>query len=227
MEDIIIYYINLKKDIKRNSHMISILNELNINFERIEGINGYDINLNKKYTVIHTDKFPMTRGQYGCYLSHIKCYKKFIESKYKYLIILEDDVILNKNFKESIIYLFNNYSKFLSNIDFLYLSRSNTFKEYQYKIRENYYNDDFIYSPETCGYGFFSYFLTKNGASKLLNIINKAKIHYDKINIFVPVDVMDTWTHYGKRINILLNVYALKEEITTFASMGSNTEEIH
>ena len=85
MDNLIIYYINLKKDIERNSFIKKNLDELNIKYERIEAINGNDINIEKKYTVINTDDFIATNGQIGCYLSHIKCYEKFIESKYEYL----------------------------------------------------------------------------------------------------------------------------------------------
>jgi glycosyl transferase family 25 len=118
MDNLIIYYINLGKDIERNSKIKNVLDKLNIKYERIEGINGNDIHIEKKYTVLHTSEFPMTRGQYGCYLSHMKCYEKFIKSKYEYLIILEDDVILRDNFIESITSLFQNYNKLLKNIDF-------------------------------------------------------------------------------------------------------------
>lgn len=229
MDNLIIYYINLKKDIERNSYIKKNLDELNIKYERIEAINGNDINIEKKYTVIYTNDFIATKGQIGCYLSHIKCYEKFIESKYEYLIILEDDVDLNNNFKNSIIILFNCYSNIIKSSDFIYLSRSQVMKDYQYKINLQKYNDEFIYSPDIFGYGFHSYFLTKNGAKNLLNIINDAKIIYDNINIFVPIDVLETWYNFGKtnkKNEIILNVYALKEELTTIRNIGSNTEHI-
>lgn len=229
MDNLIIYYINLKKDIERNLKIKNTLDKLNIKYERIEGINGSDINIKKKYTIINCNKHPMTKGQYGCYLSHIKCYKKFIDSNYKYLIILEDDVILHDNFKNSITYLFNNYYQLIKKkIDFIYLSRSNVIKT-QYEVNNDYFNDDFIYSPKICGYGFHSYFLTKKGAKKLLNIINDAKIHYDKYDLFVPIDVLDTWYNFGKtnkNNKIILNIYALKKMLSYAGTMGSNTNNI-
>ena len=215
MDKLIIYYINLEKDTIRNSKIKIVLDNLHIKYKRIEGINGNDINIEKKYTVVNTDKWPMTKGQYGCYLSHIKCYEEFIKSEYEYLIILEDDAILYDNFKNSITKLFDSYNKLLKNTDFIYLSRSDAVVfENKYSVNTEYYNDEFIYSPIQCGYGFYSYFLIKEGAKKLLEIINKAKIQYDTYNIFVPIDVLDTWHNFGKNNKILLNIYALKEQIS-------------
>lgn len=229
MDDLIIYYINLDKDIERNSNMKNMLDKLNIKYERIQGINGSDINIKKKYKILYNTPCLMSRGQYGCYLSHIKCYEKFIKSNYKYLIILEDDTILNDNFKNSITNLFDNYNKLLKEkIDFIYLSRSNIIKE-QYKVNIKYFNDDFIYSPEIFGYGFHSYFLTKNGSKKLLNIINDAKIHYDKHDLFAPIDLLEAWYYFGKtnkKNKIILYIYALKKELSYAGTMGSNTDNI-
>ncbi len=100
--------INLKKDTDRLEFMTKQLNKLEIEFEKLEAING------KEYLITNEsehDENPniekygkkMTAGEIGCALSHKRCYQKFLNDpiykNVKYLLILEDDIKLDKNFK--------------------------------------------------------------------------------------------------------------------------------
>ena len=165
-----------------------------------------------------------SRGQMGCYLSHIKCYEDFLKTDYKYLIILEDDIIIKENFKEDINKLLSYLNKY-NEIDFVYLSRSTIIMENQEMPTENKYKDDFIYSPQTCGYGFHSYLLTKDGCSKFLNILKNSESMFNN-GLAIPIDCLDRWLILGNRMNINLNVYALRNELTKSYNYFSNTSEI-
>lgn len=223
--NIIIYYINLEKDKQRNIKIIKELDNLNINinYKRIEGVNGEELqhrNLNN----IMCDNIKFTRGQMGCYLSHIKCYENFLKTNNKYLIVLEDDIIIKKNFKNDLNKLLL-FLKKKNDIDFVYLSRSKIMMTNQELPIDNKYQNNFIYSPQTCGYGFHSYLLTKNGCNKFLNILKKSEDMFEKNNA-IPIDCLDRWLILGRRMNINLNVFSLKNEITHTYDSDSNTSNI-
>ena len=95
-----IFYINLKKDVERNSRMLEEFHKYNINnFERVDGV-LYDLipdrnlwrNFNKS-----DDKYVI--GSLGCRDSHLKVISIAKERKYKRVLILEDDIrfIVNPN----------------------------------------------------------------------------------------------------------------------------------
>lgn len=221
----IIYFINLKHDIERNKFMNEQLDNLNICFERTEGINGNNLE-KKKIMNIMCDNIFFSRGQMGCYLSHKKCYDNFLKTNYKYLIILEDDVILKKEFLDNINRLFLFLDKNID-IDFVYLSRSHIITKSD--LTDSHlkkYSDEFIFSPETCGYGFHSYLLTKDGAKKLLTILHESEKNTFAKNKGIPVDCLDRWKILGERMNIKLNIFSLRNEISYAKNDKSNTELI-
>lgn len=100
--------INLNKDMGRLGFMTKQLGDLNMSFERLEAVHGkeymekdgseYDEEL-----AISRGGRKLSLGEIGCALSHKRCYQKFLnDPEYKdtkYLLILEDDVELDKNFK--------------------------------------------------------------------------------------------------------------------------------
>lgn len=103
-----ILLINLEKDKDRLKYMSDQLDEQDLLFERFEAINGkeYLENGGKEYDeelALKNHHSKLTNGEIGCALSHKRCYQKFLNNPeykdVKYLLILEDDVELDKNFK--------------------------------------------------------------------------------------------------------------------------------
>jgi|SaaInlStandDraft_6_1057023.scaffolds.fasta_scaffold00062_10 glycosyl transferase family 25 len=202
MNDTIIYYINLKHRIDRNKKIKIILNKYfnNFNYKRIDAINYKDLDYNDLITKKYINKdYKLSTGQLGCIFSHIKTWNKFIESNYKYCIILEDDVIINDN------YYNKNFNKIMEslkhiNFDILYLGRNNL-------MYKNFYNgnqiNDYIYEPIHPGRGLHSYILSISGAYKMLNFYSIYKNKCKFVNF--PLDTME----------IIKNLYKLyfKNEI--------------
>lgn len=100
--------INLDKDRDRLNFMENQLHKLGIKFDRFSAIHGKNHLMNnfKIYNPqLSIEKFgrELTAGEFGCALSHNICYKNFLEKEEykdtKYLLILEDDIILDKDFK--------------------------------------------------------------------------------------------------------------------------------
>lgn len=103
-----IILINLKKDKERLEYMTKQLNDLGLEFKRLEAVNGkeYMENDGGEYDeglAIEKGGLPLKLGEIGCALSHKRCYERFLNAPQykdaKYLLILEDDVELDKNFK--------------------------------------------------------------------------------------------------------------------------------
>ena len=89
-----IYVINLKRETKRRKNIIEELKKQNIqNFEIIDAIDGEKINksdldllISKNNKFINPINTNMNAAEICCSLSHIKVYKKFIETNIEYAL---------------------------------------------------------------------------------------------------------------------------------------------
>ncbi|MFV0582573.1 MAG: glycosyltransferase family 25 protein [Parabacteroides gordonii] len=103
------YIINLEKSLDRKRYVENILS--NYPFLDIEFIVAVDANKmsneeqNKLFNVTGFSKKYSKKvrpGEIGCTLSHQKCYRKLLNSNEDYVLILEDDIILNNEFQETL-----------------------------------------------------------------------------------------------------------------------------
>jgi GR25 family glycosyltransferase involved in LPS biosynthesis len=219
---LIIFYINLEERTDRCIEMEKSFKKLNIhNYERINSIEGKKIACPKLFIPFCQNNY-ISNGAYGCYLTHKKCYENFLKLEQKYVLILEDDIYFLENFHEKFQRALEIIDK-IEDFDFLYLSRSDIFFETMYEYNPEMYNDNILYSPICCGYGFHSYLLSKNGAIKYLKILNNFENNYWVKNTGVPIDCLDYFKNYGMSININLNIYALKEDLIKTMPSYSDT----
>lgn len=93
-----IFYINLAKDVERNSRMLEEFSKYNItNFERVEGV-VYDSIPERsvwRNFIKPGDKYIL--GSLGCRDSHLKVVRLAKERGYKRVLIFEDDIIFVVN----------------------------------------------------------------------------------------------------------------------------------
>jgi len=217
-----IVYINLEKRPEKKEKMENEFKKKNIiNYKRFDAIDGYKLIEIPKLKLPMCSNVNINKGQYGCYLSHKKCYENFLESNKDFLLVLEDDVCFLDNFISGLHKISEISEKI--DIDFIYLSRSHIIFEKMFKIDKRYYNDDFIYSPIICGYGFHSYILTKKGVTKFLNIIDIYEKTVIKDGFGLPIDCLDYLENIGKNNNIHMNIYALKKDTIQVVPDGSDT----
>lgn len=167
IEDIPILYINLNRAISRKNMMEKILSENNLNYERIEAIDGY---LNSKNEHKQNYNFrKLTIGEIGCVLSHIKAIQTAIDKGYEYALIMEDDCCFeyleykDKSLKELM--------KINNDWDIIQLGiicDENILKiitdKKQELTRSHYYS-----------LGAFSYLINRNGMNKIVDYFNKTK----------------------------------------------------
>lgn len=89
IENIPILYINLNRAINRRNKIEKILDENNLNYKRIEAIDGNILNfmeLKKQYNFR-----KMSINEVACVLSHIKAIQYAWDNNYNEVIIMEDD----------------------------------------------------------------------------------------------------------------------------------------
>ena len=105
-----IYVINLKRETERRENIVQELKKQNIqNFEIVDAVDGmeikkYDLDplISKDNKFINPINTNMNVAEICCSLSHIKVYKKFIETKNEYALIFEDDAIFLNKFSEKL-----------------------------------------------------------------------------------------------------------------------------
>lgn len=109
-----VFVINLERCADRRLHIEKIMSDSNIEFEFIEAVDGNKLLPNKEswsdwcdsnFLRCHEDllchRFRPNHGQIGCWLSHVKIWKKIKEEKIESCLILEDDIVLKlENFDD-------------------------------------------------------------------------------------------------------------------------------
>jgi GR25 family glycosyltransferase involved in LPS biosynthesis len=132
IENTDIFVINLEKDNDRWNYYKN-LNIPSIKINRFNGIYGKDLDRNNliKSGVLSTTNV-LKDGQLGCALSHMNLWNYSLKYKNKYLLVLEDDVILEKDIYNKI----NNLENYLpENWDVIFLGGCNVYgKKYNEKF---------------------------------------------------------------------------------------------
>lgn len=97
-----IHIINLKEAVKRKESILAQMKTLGKDFEIFDAIKGSalsDKELSEKVDMDEVAKYPnwLTRNMLGASLSHMGVYKRIITSGINWHLVLEDDVLLNKD----------------------------------------------------------------------------------------------------------------------------------
>jgi glycosyl transferase family 25 len=171
-----IWIINLDKSKDR---MVKIKNNFDlygVKYNRFSAV--YGKNVSKDYLDNDVSLICKTLlcnyGIIGCAASHKLLWKQLVNSESNAYIILEDDIEINENFVEIINKVESYLDKF--KIDYLNLNCINlgcSIGEIEFTIDN--YNFGKPYTPFQTN----SYIITKNGATKLLNYLNKTNYHID------------------------------------------------
>ncbi|WP_180897589.1 glycosyltransferase family 25 protein [Martelella soudanensis] len=93
----LIYAINLRQHADRRKHLADAFGAAGLNVEWIEAVDGRTVCGDE---IVSRGSYPkagshaLTPTQYGCYLSHVKCWQAFLETEAPLVAIFEDDVHL-------------------------------------------------------------------------------------------------------------------------------------
>ena len=189
-----VYYINLDKAEERRVKIVPLLEKLNIPFERITAVYGRDLSREEKDKLVNRTIFKILMkkdvvdGEIGCYLSHIRTWKTFLQSKHSYALIIEDDASFNPNeLKEVVDALIANKDKW----DYVNLDPSRTGKG---RNIQNIYNKFNLVAPTQRVWLTTCQLINRKAAKCLLQ---------HALPIRMPVDhyIYRTWEHgYKYRI---------------------------
>ena len=184
-----VYLINLEHEYKRRQNSLKQLDELEINPRIISAYNGHQKNFPfYKYRHLSRGKWwekdVFKPGAFACYLSHAKCWKEIAMGNAPYALILEDDMIINQEEfqKFNIDNIPTSFDILFINIGVTRLLKLTSFKKDQFTedffplrktlldlLIHNKFNDDL--TP-----GAYAYIVSKQGALKLLKMMDKDKI---------------------------------------------------
>ena len=89
-----VFVINMEQDIEKKEHMIKLCHKKNISPTFIDATIGKELqsrNTNNIHSFKHVNQH-LSHGEIGCALSHIDIYKKIVNDKIPFSLILEDDI---------------------------------------------------------------------------------------------------------------------------------------
>lgn len=172
------YIINLEKSTDRMAHMRQEIEALGVPYTRIEAVYGPDLpepiqEFDEKRFNLLTGKHKNPR-EIGCYLSHIKAFKAFLEGDSDYALILEDDV----QFTETLQGLINEALKYKEHWNLLRLSTSRSKKGSYIEIAKLNESQTLAY-PATVLKSAGAYLISRSAAAECLPKLLPMKLPYD------------------------------------------------
>ena len=100
------YLINLERAMDRRVVMASRLQAIGLEHEIVRAVDGKLLQLpvpefsERSFKILHGRR--IIPAEVGCYLSHVECAKRFLQSDADHALILEDDVSFTPDFVEAI-----------------------------------------------------------------------------------------------------------------------------
>ncbi|WP_050928273.1 glycosyltransferase family 25 protein [Aestuariivita boseongensis] len=99
MSDLKCFLINLDGSTDRIALAGAELSKIDLTFERIPAVNGrlLDLDAQPDYSKAQTQSYfgrELSAGEVGCFLSHFKALRRFLETEARYALILEDDIVI-------------------------------------------------------------------------------------------------------------------------------------
>lgn len=185
-----IFVISLPEAKDRKVHVKKQLDALGLEFEFFDAVDGreFDVPNHPNYDRKRRLKAfgrDLKGGEMGCMLSHKNIYQKMLDENIEHAVVFEDDVIIEDEFKHVLDSLID------CKVDYelvRFLGSEKVAKLKQRKVEEL-INGFSLNRLMTTPGGAHAYLITKSGASKMLN-------HMDKV--YLPVDTLMGYTWLTK-----------------------------
>lgn len=183
------YIISLKNPIL----LINLVQSYGFKTNLIEGVYGNKLSFEEKINETQNQFIASTipNSVLGCVLAHIKTWKTFLSTNEPYCVIFEDDAIFESDFRHKFDISFKHTP---SDFDIFYIGCLHNRNFFNNNINE------YIKIPD-CFFGTHSYVLSRKGAEKLLEYIDK--------NIYTHIDAMI----YNLFLNNKIKVYSTIERL--------------
>lgn len=112
-----IFVINLKRSTERFGTLSTTASSLNIDIQRVEGVDGAAL-VDKDWPDVDNALFKKRNGrlplagEYGCYKSHLSALQAFLDEDMPFGVIIEDDIVPNKQTAERIDAILDSFTNF-------------------------------------------------------------------------------------------------------------------
>ncbi|XP_016327210.1 procollagen galactosyltransferase 2 [Sinocyclocheilus anshuiensis] len=168
-----IFLINLKRRLDRRERMLNTMAVLGLEATLVDAVDGKALNTSQLqalgiemmpgYKDPYSDRV-LTRGEIGCFLSHHFTWKQVVERGLQHVLVLEDDVRFEPQFKRRLQTIMEDIEKAQLNWDLIYVGRKRM-QVAQPEVSVEGINNlvEADYSYWTLGYA-----LSQQGAKKLL-----------------------------------------------------------
>lgn len=193
-----IYVINLQTEQDRRERILSEAKRLALDLRIETAVIGAELDSD------YLTKFEfesrriigrkLSSGEVGCYLSHLNCLEKFLNTQDEYAIIVEDDVKLDSKLARFITSIEENKPSPL--FDVLLLGYRNGYGSFWGK---NVWNNHKLIRFVDCGYGAHGYLISRQGAEKILKFNQNPVWPYDYVT--------------GGKADSFIRVYGLEKKI--------------
>ncbi|XP_053549831.1 procollagen galactosyltransferase 2 isoform X2 [Bombina bombina] len=180
-----IFMINLKRRQDRRDRMLRSLYEQEIMVKIFDAVDGKALNtsqlkaMNIEVLPGYQDPYSgrtLTRGEIGCFLSHYYVWKEVVERGLENVLVIEDDVRFEFQFKRKLMKLMNDIEETQLDWDLIYIGRKRMQVQRPEKAVPTVMNlVEADYSYWTLGYA-----ISRQGAQKL--------IAAEPLNKMLPVD---------------------------------------
>ncbi|MBO7720831.1 MAG: glycosyltransferase family 25 protein [Kiritimatiellae bacterium] len=103
-----VFLVNLDRNPERLADISRELAELGVEFERVSAVYGRSLGEDEKRRSVARFKWWCLNGtaprdgEIGCALSHLKTYRRFLETGENCCCVLEDDLLFDRRFKEQL-----------------------------------------------------------------------------------------------------------------------------
>ncbi|MBC8945999.1 MULTISPECIES: glycosyltransferase family 25 protein [Xenorhabdus] len=176
-----IFVINLEKDIERRKSMQEQLQKVNLSAEFITAVYGKELtNEQLINSCPDFDDLALTLGEVGCSMSHIKVYKRMLDSSIPVALVLEDDVLFDESLI-TILSCLDNHPLLLSSKPYVFLLNNTNeyFESFKKPLIENYNIVNVI--DAACAFG---YVLNLSAAKKLYHYLQPVRFVADEWKFF-------------------------------------------
>lgn len=181
-----IFIVNLKKSVERRQKMEEQLLALGLSAEFIEAVDGRLMSDDERKRVTAEVNYAFLPGEIGCALSHQKIYRKMIDENIDNALILEDDIVLNEDFKD----ILDHISISTNAPSVILLSRTNKFfKKPLKKLTRKHSLHKTLHATTT-----HSYIINNSAANSLLNGLSPVWIVADKWGLFEDMSLVDVYS---------------------------------
>lgn len=197
------YVLNLDRRPDRWTAFLKYEEPKCLGYQRFTAVDGANLNPNKQLQrIFEGNDYNMREGMVGCAMSHIKMWIELTNSHYEFFCILEDDLEFVPNFREKFLHVYTTLEKewdicFLGHHLWKKFKTADNFDKEALPILQKW---GCLESLKFSMGGTGGYLISKKGAQKMLEIINK-------IGMSNGIDTM-----MQKSAN-LLNVYYCKPHL--------------